>query len=36
MKAPKGKTTGKWQPRPSSVTVEVIKGNNLKKEKVKL
>ena len=36
MRAPKGKTTKKWQPRPSSVTVEVIKGNNLKKEKVKL
>ena len=36
MRASKGKTTKKWQPRPSSVTVEVIKGNNLKKEKVKL
>jgi len=36
MRAPKGKTTKKWQPRPSSVTVEVIKGDNLKKEKVKL
>ncbi len=36
MKEPKGKTTKKWQPRSSSVTVEVIKGNDLKKEKVKL
>ena len=36
MKTPKGKMKTKWQPRPSSVTVEVIKGNNLKKEKVKL
>jgi pilus assembly protein CpaB len=33
---PKKKTTGKWRPRNNSVTIEVIKGNNLKKEKVKL
>jgi pilus assembly protein CpaB len=37
MKEPKKvKTTRKWQPRSNSVTVEVIKGNNLKKERVKL
>jgi len=33
---PKHKGTRKWQPRPSSVTVEVIKGNNLTKKKMKL
>jgi pilus assembly protein CpaB len=36
MREPKKKTTRKWQPRNSSVTIEIIKGNNLKKEKVKL
>ena len=33
---PKHKGTRKWRPRPSSVTVEVIKGNNLTKKKMKL
>ena len=33
---PKHKVTRKWRPRPSSVTVEVIKGNNLTKKKMKL
>lgn len=32
----KKKVTRKWRPRNSSVTVEVIKGNNLKKKRVKL
>ena len=32
----KHKGTRKWRPRPSSVTVEVIKGNNLTKKKMKL
>ena len=36
MREPTKKVTRKWQPRDSSVTVEVIKGNNLKKEKVRL
>jgi pilus assembly protein CpaB len=30
------KTTRKWRPRSSSVTVEVIKGNDLKKKSMKL
>jgi pilus assembly protein CpaB len=33
---PKKKTTSMWRPRNSSVTVEVIKGNELKKKKVSL
>jgi pilus assembly protein CpaB len=33
---PKKKTTRKWRPLKSSVTVEVIKGNDLKKQKVRL
>ena len=36
MKEPKKKTTSKWRPRSNSVTVEVIKGNDLNKQKVKL
>ena len=35
-KEPKHQGTRKWQPRPSSVTVEIIKGNVMKKEKMKL
>ena len=35
-KEPKQKATGKWRPRSSSVTVEVIKGNDLKKKSMKL
>ena len=35
-KEPKKKATGKWRPRNSSVTVEVIKGNDLKKKKMSL
>jgi len=30
---PKQKVTRKWQPRPSSVTVEIIKGNGIQKQK---
>jgi pilus assembly protein CpaB len=33
---PKNKSTKKWQPRDSSVTVEIIKGNDLKKKRVNL
>lgn len=36
MREPKQKATRKWQPRQSSVTVEIIKGNDLKKKKVSL
>jgi pilus assembly protein CpaB len=36
MREPKKKTTRNWRPRSNSVTVEVIKGNDLKKKKVKL
>ena len=36
MKETKQKTTRKWQPRESSVTVEIIKGNDLKKKSLKL
>ena len=36
MREPKKKTTSKWRPRSNSVTVEVIKGNDLNKQKVKL
>jgi pilus assembly protein CpaB len=36
MRKPKKKTTRKWRPRNTSVTVEVIKGNDLKKQKVRL
>jgi pilus assembly protein CpaB len=36
MREPKQKKTIKWQPRQSSVTVEIIKGNDLKKKKVSL
>jgi pilus assembly protein CpaB len=32
----KQKATRKWQPRPSSVTVEIIKGSELKKKSLKL
>ena len=35
-KEPKKKMTRKWRPRNSSVTVEVIKGNDLKKKNLKL
>jgi pilus assembly protein CpaB len=35
-KEPKKKTTRKWRPRNSSVTVEIIKGNDLKKKSLKL
>ena len=33
---PKHKVIRKWQPRPSSVTVEIIKGNTLNKKKMRL
>jgi pilus assembly protein CpaB len=33
---PKKKAARKWQPRNSSVTVEIIKGNDLKKKSLKL
>jgi pilus assembly protein CpaB len=33
---PKHKVTRKWRPRPNSVTVEVIKGNVMHKQKVRL
>jgi pilus assembly protein CpaB len=33
---PKHKATRKWRPRPSSVTVEIIKGNTLNKKQMKL
>jgi pilus assembly protein CpaB len=36
MKEAKQKVTRKWQPRESSVTVEIIKGNDLKKKKMSL
>jgi len=36
MREPKQKLTRKWQPRESSVTVEIIKGNDLKKKKMSL
>ena len=36
MKEPKQKATRKWQPRSNSVTVEVIKGNDLKKKNMSL
>ena len=36
MKEAKQKATRKWQPRSNSVTVEVIKGNDLKKKSLKL
>jgi pilus assembly protein CpaB len=36
MRESKGKKIKKWQPRSDSVTIEVIKGNNLRKEKVRL
>jgi len=36
MREPKKKTTRNWRPRSSSVTIEVIKGNDLNKQKVKL
>ena len=36
MKEAKQKATGKWRPRSNSVTVEVIKGNDLKKKKMSL
>ena len=32
----KQKATRKWQPRSNSVTVEIIKGNDLKKKKMSL
>jgi pilus assembly protein CpaB len=32
----KQKVTRKWQPRPNSITVEIIKGNELKKKDLKL
>jgi pilus assembly protein CpaB len=36
MKEAKQKATRKWRPRSNSVTVEVIKGNDLKKKKMSL
>jgi pilus assembly protein CpaB len=36
MRKPKKKATRKWRPRSSSLTVEIIKGNELKKKKVRL
>jgi len=36
MKESKQKATRKWRPRSNSVTVEVIKGNDLKKKKMSL
>jgi len=36
LRGPKKTVTGNWQPRDDSVTVEVIRGSDLKKEKVKL
>ncbi len=36
MREPKKKTTRTWRPRSNSVTVEIIKGNDLKKKKVRL
>jgi len=36
MREPKKTATGKWQPRSNSVTVEIIKGNDLKKKKMSL
>ena len=36
MKEKKHKVTRKWRPRPSSITVEIIKGNELKKKSLKL
>ena len=35
-KEAKQKATRKWQPRPSSVTVEIIKGNEMKKKNLRL
>ena len=36
MKETKQKVTRNWRPRPNSITVEIIKGNELKKKSLKL
>ncbi len=36
MRETKQKVTRKWRPRPNSVTVEIIKGNEMKKKNLKL